>query len=348
MGFDKLGTGEWDAGLFEAVASHVRSRMAVEASGFGSVLRHLQRGPFAAISAERAGLTPQQNKARMAQLKKILAGQDPGPALDQPDINGEPPRLALHGFVPGRGVWFGIQEKSLFVPQMSEGDAKAVAYYFGQDAYVWGDGSEDFYKVQPTGGGEPIVEGGIREHLDIMGFEPPAGSTRRTKYPESHHEKEVKDIRHQRYVERIEKGMEIAKHLREKGVAPPYTGQQMADASSELLHGVTPSGFPKDPGAEGSAGYSLTDGRKWMFREKGKPATPVQASREVWEDGYFFMLREGIRYVSPAWGCWTSGGLGRGLLRNADGDIQAENVDFLVPISVEVPMLSSLRLHPSR
>jgi hypothetical protein len=101
---------EHDPVLLAEVSDHLSTRRVIEAAGFGSVMKHLSKGPFGAMSAELASLPPEQNKLRTEQFKKILAGQDPGQPL--PDTNGQPPRIAPHGFVPGRGVWMGPRRAS--------------------------------------------------------------------------------------------------------------------------------------------------------------------------------------------------------------------------------------------
>lgn len=99
---------------------------------------------FAIVSAFRAGLSPEENERRHAQLCEALEGDG-------------------FDFHETTGTWDGVQEKAVLVAGMTQDDAAELATHFGQDAYICGDAEE--YWVFDT------VTGDILNHHDASEFD---------------------------------------------------------------------------------------------------------------------------------------------------------------------------------
>lgn len=99
---------------------------------------------FAIVSAFRAGLSPEENERRHAQLCEVL--EDSG-----------------FDFRETAGVWDGVREKAVLVAGMAQDDAAELAAHFGQDAYICGDAKE--YWVFDT------VTGDILDRHDASEFD---------------------------------------------------------------------------------------------------------------------------------------------------------------------------------
>ena len=103
----------------------------VLASGFARMVRHTLEGEFAIVSAFKSDRPIQENNKRTAELKQLV-------------------RQMGYGFIPGKGVWDGAAEKSLFIPGMSEQEVKSLAERFEQQSYVHGDKGR--YRIVGTDG----------------------------------------------------------------------------------------------------------------------------------------------------------------------------------------------------
>jgi hypothetical protein len=93
------------------------------AGGMSRLWHWLTESKFGIISAERGNKTPQENKERTLELKKILA-------------------MEGYGFYPATGFWEGVSESSFFVPQISKEVLLDVGKHFDQDAIIFGDQGE--------------------------------------------------------------------------------------------------------------------------------------------------------------------------------------------------------------
>jgi hypothetical protein len=126
------------------------------ASGFARLVRHTLEGEFAIVSAFKSDLPIEENNRRTAELKQLV-------------------RQMGYGFIPGKGVWDGAAERSLFIPGMSEADVKSLAERFAQQSYVHGDKGR--YRIVGTDGslyGEGLTGKDFHQFTDaeIKGLPP--------------------------------------------------------------------------------------------------------------------------------------------------------------------------------
>jgi len=105
----------------------------VLASGFARVVKHFLSGPFGIMSAFKGEQSPAQNNEANRLLKRKL--QEMG-----------------HGFMPGRGVWGGAPEKSLFIVGIDQPSLQKLSEEFDQQSYVVGN--EGKYRIVDTKGGD--------------------------------------------------------------------------------------------------------------------------------------------------------------------------------------------------
>ena len=105
------------------VNTNAFERMA--ASGMGRLLRHMMSGPFAILSADRIGMTPQDKDLARRKLKDQIRGLG-------------------FGFADTTGAWREdsgeySHEGSIFVPGITPDVADALGREFGQEAVIVGD-----------------------------------------------------------------------------------------------------------------------------------------------------------------------------------------------------------------
>ena len=113
----------------------------VLASGFAGV-KHFLSGPFGIMSAFKSNRSPDQNNESNRLLKRKL--QELG-----------------YGFIPGRGVWVGAPEKSLFIVGIDQPSLQKLSEEFGQQSYVIGD--EGKYKIVDTNSGDLWGKGNTKD-----------------------------------------------------------------------------------------------------------------------------------------------------------------------------------------
>jgi hypothetical protein len=114
----------------------------VLASGFARVVKHFLSGPFGIMSAFKSNRSPDQNNESNRLLKRKL--QELG-----------------YGFIPGRGVWVGAPEKSLFIVGIDQPSLQKLSEEFGQQSYVIGD--EGKYKIVDTNSGDLWGKGNTKD-----------------------------------------------------------------------------------------------------------------------------------------------------------------------------------------
>lgn len=126
------------------------------AAGLGRLLQHMVDGPYAILSADRAGMTPEQRDDARSRLKNML-------------------RELGYGWVDTRGAWREdgeddySREDSVFVPGMSPEEAERIGRALDQDNVIVGDrGAFSFLNLRPRPG-EPDSGGveRLEDHLVI-------------------------------------------------------------------------------------------------------------------------------------------------------------------------------------
>lgn len=98
------------------------------AAGMGRLLQHMVSGPFAILSADRIGMTPEERNRARYRLKRTL--RDMG-----------------YGFVDTKGAWREetgeyANEGSVFVPGMKPEDAELLGRALNQESVIVGDGGK--------------------------------------------------------------------------------------------------------------------------------------------------------------------------------------------------------------
>jgi hypothetical protein len=106
------------------------------AAGMGRLLSHMLSGPYAIISADRAGMTPEERDSARAKLKNTL-------------------RSLGYGFVKTKGAWREdtgeySHEGSVFVPGITPEMADLLGRELNQDSVIVGDGGK-FRFLNPKG-----------------------------------------------------------------------------------------------------------------------------------------------------------------------------------------------------
>lgn len=319
--------------LRQAADEHLAWSRVLRYSSFSGVAKSVMSGPFAIFSAERSDLPTEENSRRTSQLKRILINRLEPDEQPLKNTDGPIPSVAgQHGFVPGRGVWKGAAEKSLFIPMLSEDDTRAICAYFRQDAYVWGDGSKDHYKVQPTAGGDPYLEGKVSaDFTQIKGDQPrksrdqdpPPGMATTPPGPESSEQQRVKEERYLRWRKKLDDIQRLVEEREQQGMVGPIPGERM------------PSGYDINSG-----NYTDTSGRRWKFREPDSTASTSSRSREA---GYLYHLNSVAKYI-PSQGVVTASScspLNNFAWRTASGDPDVDSVFVLIPVESIDPDMSS-------
>jgi len=128
----------------------------IAAAGMGRLLQHMTSGPYAILSADRVGMTPDQRDAARMRLKNTLRGMG-------------------YGWVDTRGAWRQkgedkyARENSVFVPGMSPDDASRIGLDFDQDEVIVGDdGTFSFLDLKPEDGeAAPADVERLEDHLVI-------------------------------------------------------------------------------------------------------------------------------------------------------------------------------------
>lgn len=135
----------------------------LEASGLPRAVSTMLKGDFAIFTSSRGEYGPQDNAARMSQLKREL-------------------RNLGYGFVDTRGTWkeedintkvrAWMSEDSIFVPGITEEWARTLSAQFGQESYLWG--SNDSYVIKSVKDGMVWQQGSVQEDFRLVSEEKPS------------------------------------------------------------------------------------------------------------------------------------------------------------------------------
>ena len=91
---------------------------AIFASGIPRILDHFKNNTMALVSGFRAGKPIEENLERHWQLAQKV-------------------RSMQLGYVPVKGFWEGIEERSLLIPSITQEQAQFLSKSFDQDSYFW-------------------------------------------------------------------------------------------------------------------------------------------------------------------------------------------------------------------
>ena len=128
----------------------------VLASGFSRMVHHLMNGKWAIISAFQSlpeeslqGLPSKDRTEVLTRNARENLARDKAFKARLVEMG--------YGFIPGKGVWGGAPENSLFIPGMEKDVAQKLAEELSQQAYIFGVGGK--YKILETKGQASFGEG---------------------------------------------------------------------------------------------------------------------------------------------------------------------------------------------
>lgn len=136
----------------------------IVAAGLSRIYRHMSEGSFGILSAYRSNLSVWDNRARDAELKALVNEQG-------------------LGYMPAEGIWEGVSEGSVFIPNISRDAVQALAARYEQDAYIHGEGG--LYQVVSTKDGTVLASGEVASkfhHIQEVETPEPQGYTKIKKW----------------------------------------------------------------------------------------------------------------------------------------------------------------------